>query len=121
MMDSLSPSIRSVMVANGDTSKQIWITEYGAPTGGPGSATTNLNYGLIRGTSHVSTQLQAQMLSQSVQQYEQYSWLGNYFWYSYKDLGTNASNPGNFFGLLNHNGTPKPAYSTYKQAATGGK
>ena len=118
MMDSLAPSIRSTMSASGDTAKQIWITEYGAPTNGPGPATTDLNLELVHGTTHVSTKLQAEMLTQSVQQYEQYSWLGNYFWYSYKDLGSNAANPGDFFGLLNHDGSPKPAYSAYKQAAS---
>ena len=29
-------SIRSVMKSNGDSARQIWITEFGAPTGGPG-------------------------------------------------------------------------------------
>ena len=35
-ISNTTPSLRSVMIANGDTAKQIWITEFGAPTGGPG-------------------------------------------------------------------------------------
>src|SRR5205085_3279410 len=27
-----TPSIRSVMIANGDATKRIWVTEFGAPT-----------------------------------------------------------------------------------------
>ena len=33
-MYQTSPSIRSIMVANGDSAKKIWITEFGAPTSG---------------------------------------------------------------------------------------
>jgi hypothetical protein len=38
-MDQASPSVRSVMVANGDSNKQIWITEWGCPTGTDGGYT----------------------------------------------------------------------------------
>src|ERR1017187_5211443 len=34
-MNQTTPSFRSVMTSNGDAAKQIWITEVGAPTGGP--------------------------------------------------------------------------------------
>jgi hypothetical protein len=119
MMSDLSPSIRSVMVANGDAAKQIWITEYGAPTGGPGPAEMSITYGLLPGTSHVDDQLQAEMLTQSTRLYVNYVWLGNYFWYSYKDLGTDTVNPGDFFGLLTYNGNQKPAYATFKQVIQG--
>ena len=116
MMSDLPVSIRSVMTANDDVNKQVWITEYGAPTGGPGETETTANYGEVGGDSNVNDALQAEMLTQSTQQYEGYSWLGNYFWYSYKDLGTSQTDTENFFGLLDYNGNPKPAYTAYKQA-----
>jgi hypothetical protein len=116
MMNDLPTSIRSVMIANADTNKQIWITEYGAPTGGPGEQETAANYGDVGGDSHLNSQLQAEMLTQSTQQYDSDSWLGNYFWYSYKDLGTSSSTNENFFGLLDANGNPKPALAAYEQA-----
>ena len=34
---STTPSLRSIMTANGDAGKRIWMTEYGAPTDGPGT------------------------------------------------------------------------------------
>jgi len=116
MMDTLSPSIRSVMVANGDTDTKIWITEYGAPTNGSGPTETSTDYGLVGSNSHVNDQLQAAMLAQSTQQYAAIDWLSNYFWYSYKDLGTSPSDTGDYFGLLNYNGSQKPAYTAYEQA-----
>lgn len=115
MLDDLPTSIRSVMVANGDSAKQVWITEYGAPTDGPGETETAANYGSVGGDDHLDQQLQAESLTQSTQQYESYGWLGNYFWYSYVDLGTNPANTENFFGLVSYSGVPKLAYATYKQ------
>ena len=117
----LPVSIRSVMAANGDTNKQIWITEYGAPTNGSGPTETTADYGLVGSNSHVNDQLQADMLKQSTQQYESIPWLGNYFWYSYKDLGSNPSDTGDHFGLLTYSGNQKPAYSAFEQAIHTGK
>ena len=34
-MARTSPSLRSVMIRNGDGNKPIWVTEFGAPSGGP--------------------------------------------------------------------------------------
>jgi hypothetical protein len=116
MMDDLPTSARSVMVANGDSDKQLWITEYGAPTGGPGQTETSDNYGQVGGDSNVDDQLQAEMLTQSTQQYDGDSWLGNYFWYSYKDLGTSETDSENFFGLYTYGGAPKPALTALEQA-----
>jgi hypothetical protein len=34
-MAQTSPSPRSMMIRNGDGNKPIWVTEFGAPSGGP--------------------------------------------------------------------------------------
>jgi hypothetical protein len=34
-MDDTKPSLRSTMIANGDSGMKIWVTEFGAPTDGP--------------------------------------------------------------------------------------
>lgn len=115
MLDDLPTSMRSVMVANGDGNKKLWITEYGAPTGGPGETETTANYGSVGGDDHLDQQLQAESLTQSAAIYEADSWLGNYFWYSYKDLGTDPTNTGDFFGLVSATGTPKQSYSSFLQ------
>jgi len=98
-MSASSPSLRSVMTANGDADKQIWITEYGAPTGGPDA---------------VSEQQQSTILADYVYAAKNLPWAGPFFWYSYKDLGTDTSTNENFFGLLRYDGSQKPAYTELK-------
>lgn len=86
--------IRKLMAEHGDAGKKIWITEYGAPTSPQGK---------------VSEAQQADMLKRSVALARAADWAGPYFWYSYRDLGTDPGNNENWFGLLHADGTPKPA------------
>ena len=90
-MDQTSPSIRSVMEANGDGGKQIWITEVGAPSAGPDG---------------VGTAAQAEEITQVVQAAKSTPWIGETFFYTYQD---SAINP-DYFGLLNADGSQKPAW-----------
>jgi polysaccharide biosynthesis protein PslG len=87
-MSQTSPSLRSLMVAHGDSAKKIWITEFGAPTGSAGVSETD----------------QSDEISQAIAFVKQSSWIGSFYVYSWED-GSTAS-----FGLLDDNGTPKPAY-----------
>lgn len=110
-------NLRPIMVAKGDEAKQIWLTEYGAPTGGPGLAASPANnYGADNGAEHVTEALQATMASKAVSLHKSYNWVGPLFWYGYKDLGTDATAMEDFFGLVRHDGTIKPAYNAYTQA-----
>lgn len=118
-MSSLQTSVRSIMTANNDSAKQVWITEFGAPTNGPGAQATSSNYNFKAHPNHVDEALQATMLAEATTYYKMTPWLGNFFWYSYQDLGTSTSTNENFFGLLRYDGSPKPAYTVF-QAATGG-
>lgn len=104
------------MIANGDADKKIWITEYGAPTGGPGPSATVENSETATNTWHVDEPLQAKMLQEAVKLYKSYDWVGPFFWYSYKDAGTSQDSNENFFGLVRADGSHKPAYDTYKQS-----
>ena len=115
-MANTKPNIRSIMVANGDAAKKIWITEYGTPTGGPGGLATN---GLIlseRNDDHVTEALQSRTVTTAIAMYRTYSWAGPFFWYSYKDNGTSQDDAENFYGLIRANGTHKPAYGAYQSA-----
>ncbi len=105
-------SLRSVMVANGDEAKQIWLTEYGAPTGGPGALAEVENYHFDQSPDHVTEDLQSVIMSDAIALNRQYAWTGPMFWYSYIDLGTSQSTVENFFGLLRPDGSKKPAYTT---------
>jgi polysaccharide biosynthesis protein PslG len=115
-MGITNPSIRSIMVANGDSAKHIWATEYGAPTGGPGAGATASNYNLNAGPDHVDESLQAIIAADVVHVGNTYPWLSATFWYSYRDLGTSSSTSENFYGLLRYDGSRKPAYAALQQA-----
>jgi hypothetical protein len=65
-MYGTASSLRSQMVANGDSAKKIWATEFGAPTTGSGA---------------VSEAGQAAMVSKAFQMWNSYDWAGPLFWY----------------------------------------
>jgi polysaccharide biosynthesis protein PslG len=94
-------SLRSVMAANGDAGKQIWATEFGAPTDGPAGA-------------YVDEAAQAHMVTRAYKLFESYPWAGPLFWYAARDLGTSRSTRENFFGLLHNDFSPKPAYAAFR-------
>lgn len=90
--------IHDLMAANGDAGKRIWITEFGAPTSAEG----------------VSQARQAEILEEAVQLATTYPWAGPLFWYSYRDLGEDPSDPEQWYGLVGDGGEPKPAYQTFR-------
>ncbi len=119
-MAGTNHSLRSLMVANGDADKKIWITEYGAPTGGPGPVSTNQQLNLDAHPYTVDEARQATLLADALRLYRSYSWAGPMFYYSYQDAGTDPSTNENFFGLVTADGTKKAAYTVYSSAATQG-
>jgi polysaccharide biosynthesis protein PslG len=112
-MSQTNPSLRSVMALAGDSVKPIWMTEYGAPTGGPGIFEQSTTDTKFAGSPHkVTEDVQAKMLSDAVRLAKGYSWAGPLFWYSYQDIGTTQDTAENFFGLIRYDGVEKPAYDT---------
>ncbi len=94
-MSQTSPSIRSIMAANGDSVKKIWITEFGAPTSGT--------------TDNASYAEQSEELVQAISQVKQLSWIGSFYIYTWSDLSTTPA-ADNGFGLITDN-AQKPAYA----------
>ncbi len=94
-------SLESTMAANGDGSKPIWVTEVGAPTGGPDS---------------VGTAAQAEELTQAIDNAKSSSWIGAMYLYTYEDSGGNPSTDEDWFGLLNADGSAKAAWSAVAAA-----
>ncbi|MBY4130052.1 cellulase family glycosylhydrolase [Rhodococcus fascians] len=90
-------SMRDVMVAGGDADKQIWISEFGAPTG------TNPN--------SVTEQVQSDTIGIVLDAVLGNDWLGPAFVYSLRDSGTDTSDVEQNFGLLHRDWTPKLAYA----------
>jgi hypothetical protein len=97
------PSARSIMAANGDGDKQIWGTEFGAPTGTAGDA--------------VSEAAQAQLVTAGYATWKTWSFAGPLFWFSFRDAGTNRSDREDNFGLLRFDFSPKPSFAAYQRAA----
>jgi hypothetical protein len=93
-------SLHTVMQSYGDSAKQIWITEYGAPTEGPSS---------------VSESRQAHLAQDAIAAVQGKTWIGPFFWYNYQDTKPRASSKGSFFGVRSSDGTPKPAYYTWQE------
>ncbi len=87
---STTPALHQLMVDNGDGAKQVWLTEYGAPTGG---------------TRGVSEQDQADWLVQAYDQAVKWPWAGPLFYYMYRDNGYSPTDSDEHFGLL------RPDYS----------
>jgi polysaccharide biosynthesis protein PslG len=97
---------RRIMVANGDSAKEIWITEFGGPTDGP------------KGASNVLTESQqAALLISGAQRASQYSWVAVWSWFTYQDGNADPqSDPGgNWKGLLQVNGAHKLAFGAYQR------
>lgn len=90
---------RQTMVDNGDGDKQIWVTEFGAPTAGPNA---------------VSQEQQVAIMRDAYRLWAGYSWAGPLCWFDYRDKGTDTSNHGNFFGLYTNNGKPKLALQQFE-------
>ncbi|MGE4175239.1 MAG: hypothetical protein AB7G65_05225 [Thermoleophilia bacterium] len=93
--DDRAPSVRESMIRHGDGARRIWITEFGAPTGG--------KLGVP-----VSEERQAEILRRATEMAQTYPWLGGFIWYSLRDAG-----PDEAFGVLRLDWTPKAAYGDY--------
>jgi hypothetical protein len=115
-MADLSPSIRSIMISNGDETKKIWITEMGVPTNGPGYEVNAAGIPILPEADHVSQQLQALTAQQALSDVKKENWISSFFWYSYKDMGISKNSTANFYGLVKLSGAKKPAYAVFYDA-----
>ena len=117
-ISDLPISLVTIMNSYGDTSKEFWITEFGAPTNGPGVIATSMGYDPDIHPDHVTEDLQTKMVSDSFNMVSNNSRISALFWYTYKDTSSDISTNENFFGLIRANGYKKPAYYTLKQSIT---
>ena len=95
------PLVHDLMAANGDGAKQIWLTEFGAPTG--------------TGTGAVSEAVQAEMVRQGYSARKQWSYLGPLFWYASRDRGANPADREQMMGLWKADFTPKAAAAVFDE------
>ena len=94
----------------------IWITEYGAPTGGPGTASDGSHESIGPTTTHVTEARQAEIASDSVSAAGADPGISALMWYGWRDLGVSQETEENHYGLRRTDGTPKPALAALRAA-----
>jgi hypothetical protein len=95
----------------------LWITEYGAPTGGPGPVWDGTPESLYRGPDHVTEAQQAQIAADSVATAASDIGVAALFWYTDRDLANRPQNDIEaHYGLRRVDGSPKPAYGAFRDA-----
>jgi polysaccharide biosynthesis protein PslG len=99
-MNDTSVSLRSTMISNGDENKQIWLTEFGAPTSGPNS---------------VSEKTQADMLINAYSELSKLRWAGPLFVYRLDETGQDTNDVEDWFGLQDKNGQKKPSFKALQK------
>ena len=108
--------VHNLLIAEGQPDKKIWITEFGAPTGGPLRLATSGWTRTDIGCDHVTEDLQKQIFDQASAFVQNTPWIDVFFWYSYQDKGTDESNTENFYGILRADGSHKSIYDDFVQA-----
>jgi hypothetical protein len=95
------PDYHEQMVARSDGAKQIWLTEFGAPTGLAASA--------------VHEDVQGEWADEAYRAAAGWPWAGPLLWFSMRDLGSDAFDATLSWGLLRQDFSPKPGYQAFRQ------
>lgn len=111
-----SRSVVSILSAHGAKNLPIWLTEYGAPTDGPGARATRSEPMIGDSPDHVSEEYQAEMATDAVRSAATSPQIDALFWYTDRDLGTDENDVEDHFGLRRIDGSEKPAYSALRVA-----
>lgn len=112
--------VHDLMAQHGDDGKKIWITEFGAPTGGGGVAHAAGPGSYTYEKDYMTEQAQSQIMTDALEQIKQYStWMGPFFWYTYQDHTNSQAEPADFYGLVRADGSRRSTYDIYKKAASG--
>ncbi|GGG03882.1 hypothetical protein GCM10007304_17540 [Rhodococcoides trifolii] len=98
--------IRDAMVANGDSAKKMWFTEFGASTPTPPG-----DYG-------VSESQQSVLLADGIDYMRSLSYCGPIFIFDFRDTHTGTSNDQENYGIYRTNRTAKPAAAQVLQRTT---
>ncbi|OBF27947.1 hypothetical protein [Mycobacterium sp. ACS4331] len=89
--------MRGIMEDHGDGAKRIWLTEFGAPTGGQSDAA-------------VSEADQARAIRQAIERIRSATYFGPIFIHQTRDRGADPDDVEDHFGLLRLDFSEKPAY-----------
>lgn len=113
------PTIHGVMAAHGDAQKQVWLTEYGAPTHGAGNSATLGDQRFedfdARPGAHVDEGLQAAMIGDFLRYPFQKAHVTVRMVHTLYDrrMPGESDNSEDYFGIYNADGTPKKAVTVF--------
>ena len=111
-----SPSFESILAGAGTPDLPVWITEYGAPTGGPGQPASSPKHPRGVFPAYVTPAFQARLARVAVAVAEANPDVAAFLWFTDRDTPGPADQRINFFGLRRVDGQPKPALSALRQA-----
>lgn len=122
-IDRTKESLRSVLTQAGTPRLPIWLTEFGAPTGGPGAASDGSPGDIGPGTTHVTEARQAEIAADGVRTAAADPGIGALIWYTDRDnpAATGAGAGGStedWYGLRRADGSAKPALAALRSAIT---
>ncbi|MDB5184229.1 MAG: glycoside hydrolase family 5 [Candidatus Saccharibacteria bacterium] len=115
-MNNGTYTMRSVMTANGDTSKQLWLTEFGEPTAGSKAVSDPTKISNGSNVDHVTEADQKLIYDQALGSALTSTWIHNIDWYNWKDGSGAAYTSGAAYGLVHYDGTPKPALGVIQES-----
>ena len=98
--------VEAIMAEFGDGDSAVWMTEYGAPTGGLGGITQSE---------------QAEMIQWGINEAEANTRIGGIFLYDLHDYPLGLFNPESYFGLYTSSGQPKMIASILREEGRGPK
>jgi hypothetical protein len=113
-----SPSFESILAQAGTPHLPVWITEYGAPTGGPGLPASGPKHppGVFR--AYVTPAFQARLARVAVATAQANRQVATFFWFTDSDSAGPATKRIHFFGLRRLDGSTKPAFAALRRAVT---
>ncbi len=114
-MSATPTSLRSVLGLFGLGTLPIWVTEYGAPTDGDGTAADGTWASVTPTTTHVTEDWQAYIVKDAVAKADADPGIQAFFWYTNQDLVVPTRREASF-GLRRLDGTAKPSWAAYKTA-----
>jgi hypothetical protein len=112
-IDRAPVSLKRVLVGYGTPNLPFWLTEYGAPTGGPGSGSSG---GQSSSTTHVTEARQSQILVDAVRTAWADDNIHGLFIYEDRDRGSSRATNENFYGIRRADGSPKPVFRALRTA-----
>ena len=101
----VGPDLAGIMSSNGDVGKKIWGTEFA--------------YSTSSSAVGVSESEAARLLQLYIDLWQQQSYAGPLFHFTYRDMGTDRSSKSDNFGLVRRDFSPKQGLGTFRSVVRG--